>query len=298
MPKQDPTWIVVTDSAHARFFELRTGKSGTMLKVARRPMESGLARHARDERTDKPGRAQSSANGIRSAIEPKHDYHKLAKRGFVRKVADTIGAAGEARSFDRLVLIAPRRTLGELRKLLPANASAMIADEIAKDLTACSPTELWPRIAPLLKRDAKPVHIEPKLDGRRTEFEAALTPAVTFRHLDPSPAIEAEITRHAQKLRRVHHRIVWCRAIVDRSTAHRRKGHVYRVELEIQVPGQTIVAASAKRRAYDHEDLHAAVREAFAVGTRQLQDFAKRRSGATPQERRSSSLRSQRADAV
>jgi ribosome-associated translation inhibitor RaiA len=127
--------------------------------------------------------------------------------------------------------------------------------------------------------------------------ESGLAPTVTFRHMEPSETIELAIGRYAQKLDRVYHRIVWCRAIVERSTAHHRKGNVYRVEVDIQVPGQTISAASAKRRAYEHEDLRAAVKEAFAAATRQLQDFAERRSGATAQERRSSSLRSQRTDA-
>jgi len=135
-----------------------------------------------------------------------------------------------------------------------------------------------------------------KTNGVSPKTETGLVPAVTFRHMKPSMTIEAAIVRNAQKLARVHSRIVWLRAVAERSTAHHRKGSVYRVELEIQVPGQTIAAASAKRRAYEHEDLRAAVREAFAAGERQLQDFVKRRSGATAQERRTSSLRSQRVD--
>jgi hypothetical protein len=137
-----------------------------------------------------------------------------------------------------------------------------------------------------------------KTNGESSKAEADFVPAVTFRHMEPSMTIEAAIARHAQKLTRVHNRIVRLRAIAERSTAHHRKGSVYRVELEIQVPGQTFAAASAKRGAYEHEDLRVAVREAFAAGTRQLQDFVKRRSGATAQGSRSSSLRSQRSDAL
>jgi ribosome-associated translation inhibitor RaiA len=180
-------------------------------------------------------------------------------------------------------------------RISPPGTASALTGSLAQGrecLISCGPIQ--ESGTPMAKSNRAP-SAKSKSDDARTK-KGAIVPTVTFRHMDASETIELAIGRYTQKLNRVFARIVWCRAIVERSTAHHRKGNVYRVELDIQVPGQTISAASAKRRAYDHEDLRAAVREAFAAGTRQLQDFAKRRSSATAQERRSSSLRSQRAD--
>jgi protein required for attachment to host cells len=41
-----------------------------------------------------------------------------------------------------VVLVAPRRTLGELRKLISPQVGKLVSHEVAKDLTTLSPTAL------------------------------------------------------------------------------------------------------------------------------------------------------------
>lgn len=299
MPRTNVTRIVVMDSAHARFFELRSGKEGPELSLSQRPLDSGLARHARDERSDKPGRSISSrGDGERHAIEPRHDYHKLAKHDFVRRVASEIEKGLEARRFDRFVLVAPRRTLGEMRKLLTGKARTRIAGEIAKDMTLYTPPQLWSRIAPLFLRSTKAVTTEVKASQAQMGTDTIPPPVVIFRQLTPSKAIETSIIKHARKLHRVHGRILSCKAVVEGSHAHHRKGPLYRVDLDVRIPGRRISAASSARQEYAHDDVYTAIREAFAAAGRQLQDYVRRVSGEISQQERSSSLRSRRVDAL
>jgi protein required for attachment to host cells len=151
--KTIPTWIVVADSARANFYALR---NGAMERIAT-TVNAHLEPHSRDAKSDRPGRAfGSSQNGVRSAIEPHHDYHKLEKHDFVRETVQILEKAFDEHQFERLVLVAPHRSLGELRTLLPHKMQASIWQEIGRDFTKLNVEELWMRISPHLKE-----HVEP-----------------------------------------------------------------------------------------------------------------------------------------
>jgi protein required for attachment to host cells len=89
---------------------------------------------------------------VRHALEPPHDYHKLEKHRFTAAVADVLHDGSESGAFDRLVVVAPRRSLGELRSLLSGRVKKQIDREIAKDLTGEPPSRLWRRLQPILQR--------------------------------------------------------------------------------------------------------------------------------------------------
>jgi len=145
------TLVVVADGARARFLKpsedlrkLVPADDADMLSPqARRP--------SRDLVTDKPGRGFSSMrDGVRHGFEPVHDYHKLEKRKFTARLAETLDQACAAKKFDRLVLVAPRRSLGELRTLLSPRVQKAVSHEIAKDLTASTPAALRRALASAL----------------------------------------------------------------------------------------------------------------------------------------------------
>jgi protein required for attachment to host cells len=52
------------------------------------------------------------------------------------------------------VLVAPRRSLGELRTLLSARVRKAVSHEVAKDLTASTPTALRKALAATLPEPA------------------------------------------------------------------------------------------------------------------------------------------------
>ena len=152
MAKQPSAWIVVADGARARFLALsEDGKK--LVSVRSTDMVAPESRqHARDLKSDKPGRSYSSSRGgVRHALEPPHDYHKLEKHRFTALLAEALDAACGRREFDQLVLVAPRRSLGELRTLLSERVQGRVRQEIAKDLTNETASRLWKRLSTLVR---------------------------------------------------------------------------------------------------------------------------------------------------
>jgi protein required for attachment to host cells len=99
-------------------------------------------RAAREIMADKPGRAFDSKGQGRHAMEPHTDPVKVEMRQFLAEVVGDLARAHRDKKFDRLVLIAPPASLGELRKLLPPELATLVVGEIDKDLTHADGIEL------------------------------------------------------------------------------------------------------------------------------------------------------------
>lgn len=124
-----------------------------------------------------------------------------------------------------------------------------------------------------------------------------LTPTITFRGMEPSAALEADIRTRIAKLETYYHPIMGCRVIVEPGQRHHAAGNRYHVRIDLTVPTEEIVVAhdaslhgsaqdtdarkATKRGETDPERKHArvAVREAFDIARRRLQDFARRQRG-------------------
>mgnify|MGYP003343231567 CR=1 FL=1 len=146
-------WFIVADGARATFFGLNA--AGTALVRAGEPeLSSADVRvPARGLKSDKPGRTFGSGpGGARHAIEPHHDYHKIEKHKFTVGVAAALDKACAAKKFDFVVLVAPKRSLGELRKVLPERVQARIGGELAKDLTKHPADTLWQHLSPIAEK--------------------------------------------------------------------------------------------------------------------------------------------------
>lgn len=99
---------------------------------------------------DKPGRGFGSADASthRHAFEPQHDPHKLEKHDFTAELARALdGLSGQ---YDRLVVVAPPRSLGELDTLLTPQVKKKVSHQIPKDLTGVSPPDLWDALEKVL----------------------------------------------------------------------------------------------------------------------------------------------------
>ena len=152
MIKPSNTWIVVADGARGRFFKASDDMK-TLVSVGKADMVSPESRQQpRELKSDKPGRSYSSSrNGARHALEPPHDYQKLEKHLFIAYLADILEAACTKEEFDDLVLVLPRRSLGELRGLLSKKVQKRVRREIAKDLTNETAAALLRHLAPQLR---------------------------------------------------------------------------------------------------------------------------------------------------
>jgi protein required for attachment to host cells len=131
--KKNVTWVVVADHQHARVFA-NDGPGRGLQPVDGLAFDTHL-KAGRDIMADKPGRSFESRGGSHHAIEPKTDPHREAGKRFISRVVGALEAASEKKDFDRLMLIAPPRALGEFRKLLPAPLKSKLIGETAEDLT-------------------------------------------------------------------------------------------------------------------------------------------------------------------
>jgi ribosomal subunit interface protein len=102
---------------------------------------------------------------------------------------------------------------------------------------------------------------------------------ISFRNMDPSPAVEARIREKAAKLERFHDRIIGCNVVVEAPHRHQNKGKLYNVRVDISVPGKDVVVDRAKPLDHAHEDVYVAIRDAFDAATRRLEDHARRMRG-------------------
>ncbi|MGH6866650.1 MAG: HPF/RaiA family ribosome-associated protein [Methyloceanibacter sp.] len=102
---------------------------------------------------------------------------------------------------------------------------------------------------------------------------------ISFRNMDPSPAVEARIRKKAEKLERFHDRIIGCSVVVEAPHRHHHKGKLYSVRIDISVPGRELVVDRAKPADHAHEDVYVALRDAFEAATRQLEEHSRRIRG-------------------
>lgn len=131
--KKTVTWVVVADHQRARV--LANGGPGSGLTpVAGMDFETRL-KPSRDIFADRPGRKAGSDGQARHAVPPRSDAHREAARRFVARVAKALASSANKGAYDRLVLIAPPKALGEFRKLLPAPVKDKVIGERAEDLT-------------------------------------------------------------------------------------------------------------------------------------------------------------------
>lgn len=102
---------------------------------------------------------------------------------------------------------------------------------------------------------------------------------IVFRNMDPSAAIEAKIRERVAKLEQYARDVMSCRVVVEPAHKHHHKGRLYRVHIDLRLPGAEIVAAHESAQDHAHEDVYVAIRDAFDAVRRRLEDQARRRRG-------------------
>lgn len=87
-----------------------------------------------EQATDRAGTASSSQGGARSSVEPT-DFHQIEEDRFAASAADMLKRRALSNDFESLIIVAPPRTLGEMRKHYHKAVSERLTGEIDKDLT-------------------------------------------------------------------------------------------------------------------------------------------------------------------
>jgi protein required for attachment to host cells len=130
--------FVLTDGGRARLVE-RAASNGAYSTIEEIDGAARLATLRKELRASPPARSFSSASPRRSAVGPE-DYLRPAKEAFVREVAEHAAEVCRHRKFNGVVVAAPARLLGELRRGVEEHAP--VAASLGKDLTKAHDHEL------------------------------------------------------------------------------------------------------------------------------------------------------------
>jgi protein required for attachment to host cells len=125
-------FVVVADGRKMLFLRNEGDAAFPNLQVEKKLIDENPSTEAQG--SDAPGRAFSSVGDGRSAYE-QTDFHQLEEDRFAAETADLLKQRALRGDFESLIIIAPPRTLGELRRHYHKEVSARLAGEIDKDLT-------------------------------------------------------------------------------------------------------------------------------------------------------------------
>jgi ribosome-associated translation inhibitor RaiA len=102
---------------------------------------------------------------------------------------------------------------------------------------------------------------------------------ITVRHADSSAAVEQRIRESAEELERFFDQIMSCRVAVEGQHRRHHQGNLFRVRIDLTVPGREIVVGRESKPGRAHQDIFVAIHDAFDAARRQLEDHARVRRG-------------------
>lgn len=125
--------VVIGDGEKALFLRNKGGPHELKLEVENIFEHDNPATH--EQGTDRPGRTHASVGTARSAME-ETDWHRLGEERFAAEIANTLYRLAHANKFEALVVVAPPKVLGNLRKAFHKEVLDRITGEVPKDLTS------------------------------------------------------------------------------------------------------------------------------------------------------------------
>jgi protein required for attachment to host cells len=126
------TWVLVADGEKALFLCNEGGAVDPKLSVMR--IEEQDNPRQGEQVSDRPGRRSDNSVGQRSAME-EADWHQLGKDRFAAEMSAMLSRMVKRGHIARVVIVAPPRSLGELRAHLDDAVLNTVVAEIPKTLT-------------------------------------------------------------------------------------------------------------------------------------------------------------------
>jgi protein required for attachment to host cells len=127
------SFVVVADGKKMLFFRNEGDSDFPKLEVERKRETSDPA--DREQKTDTAGRAPSAPAGAGYSSYEEVDFHQLEEDRFASDTAEMLRKRALRNEFESLIVVAPPKTLGELRKHYHKEVEKRLAGEVAKDLT-------------------------------------------------------------------------------------------------------------------------------------------------------------------
>jgi protein required for attachment to host cells len=137
-------WVVVCDGAKALILENAGDTEIPDLKTREVYEQKNAATH--ELGTDKPGRAAGVDGKTRSAVG-QTDWHERNEQSFLEDVAKRLDAAISAGQVTSMVIVAPPRALGVLRKAYSPALRQAVRAEVDKDLVKVPVYEIEKHLA-------------------------------------------------------------------------------------------------------------------------------------------------------
>jgi ribosome-associated translation inhibitor RaiA len=121
---------------------------------------------------------------------------------------------------------------------------------------------------------------------------------ITWRNIAHSPMVETKIREEAAKLEEFYDHITSCRVMVEIPRRYQNGKYQFHIRIDLTVPGAEIVVnheptlhsslrrteseehAKGQELSAPHKDVYVAIRDAFKVARRKLQEYSHRRTGA------------------
>lgn len=137
------TWIIVADSARARFFlmesrNLPLTELDNIVHTEGRMLQGSVV-------SDREGKLAGHGNSGYS-FEPPTDFKQHELEIFVKRIAEKLEQARVNDSYQKLILIAPPALLGKLRQALNPHILEMISHSIDKNCVSENADEILERI--------------------------------------------------------------------------------------------------------------------------------------------------------
>lgn len=141
MVKKIVTWILVADGTQARVYG-NDGQGRGIYPATTQDFKIDLPSKVGDIVSDQEGRAANPGGSRHHSIGPRTDPRRHEEAEFLRNVAAFLEQAALAKTYNRLVLVAAPKALGDLRATLAPHAAALITTELDKDLVHLSQQDL------------------------------------------------------------------------------------------------------------------------------------------------------------
>ncbi len=104
-----------------------------------------------------------------------------------------------------------------------------------------------------------------------------IPPEIAFRNVSRSPAVDAAIEAGIAQLEEIHDRITSCRVAVELPHRRHKHGNLYRIRIDVTLPGAEIVVSRQPPEHTSNEEAVAAVAEAFDTARMRLLEHERKR---------------------
>jgi protein required for attachment to host cells len=131
--------VLVADGRKSLFFRNEGDGTYPNLTVEDKEVHPNPSHH--EQATDLAGRSVNSMDGRGSSME-EVDFHQLEEDRFAAATAETLKSRALRNDYDALVVVAPPKMLGELRKHYHSEVEKRLVGEVAKDLTGMPVAEI------------------------------------------------------------------------------------------------------------------------------------------------------------